>query len=278
MPVDKKRITGPEETQSPLLFQKYDKSSVILVDENGKRQDERDANDCRPIFMKAGVVSQAQGSAYIELGKTKVICAVYGPREVLRREDFSMTGILKCDFKFATFSCPVRRKFQPDTEEREFALIIEQALSPAVCLHKFPKSQVDINIKVLENDGSALSAAIICSSVALSDAAVEMYDVVTACSLRLSEDTMLLDPTYQEEVTSIRGDSNANLTIGLLPSINQTSAMLQKGHIDCDRLLKATQICTEGCQRIYPTVHECLRRSVINKHQLEKETGQDAER
>lgn len=275
MPVDKKRITGPEETQSPILFQKEDKSSLTLLDDDGKRRDAREANDCRSIFMKAGVVSQAQGSAYIEMGNTKVICAVYGPREVLRREDFSMTGILKCDFKFATFSCPVRRKFQPDNQEKEFALIIEEALSPAICLHKFPKSQVDINIKVLENDGSALAASIIASSVAVADAAIEMYDIVTACSLRLSEDIVLMDPTYHEEVTLMGLDNNSTLTMGLLPSINQTSAMLQRGHVNCERLLKAIQVCTEGCQKIYPIVHESIRRSVATKHKLQREKDSD---
>ncbi|KAJ8020826.1 Exosome complex component MTR3 [Holothuria leucospilota] len=277
MPVDKKRITGPEVTQSPLYFLEDSSGISQLVNKDGTRKDGRGENDIRPIFMKAGVVSQAQGSAYIEIANTKVICAVYGPRQVLRREDFSMTGILKCEFKFATFSCPFRRKFQPDVEEKEFALIIEQALSPAVCLHKFPKSQVDINIRVLENDGSALAASIICSSVALTDAAVEMYDIVTACTLRITPEHMLMDPSYTEETNSINCESNGVVTMGFLPSINQTSSLLQRGHLSCDKVLKALQICTEGCQRIYPLIHECIRRSVKSKYRPAEQDKEKSE-
>ena len=35
--------------------------------------------------MKTGVISQAKGSAYLEQGSTKVVCGVYGPREIPRR-------------------------------------------------------------------------------------------------------------------------------------------------------------------------------------------------
>ena len=35
--------------------------------------------------MKTGVISQAKGSAYLEQGSTKVVCGVYGQREIPRR-------------------------------------------------------------------------------------------------------------------------------------------------------------------------------------------------
>lgn len=34
--------------------------------------------------MQTGVISQAAGSAYAELGRTKVMVAVYGPRPAVR--------------------------------------------------------------------------------------------------------------------------------------------------------------------------------------------------
>ncbi|KAJ8321833.1 hypothetical protein KUTeg_000304 [Tegillarca granosa] len=63
-------------------------------DGNGNRQDKRSADEIRPVFLKAGVISQARGSAYLEQNETKVICAVYGPRELVKREEFSMKGQL----------------------------------------------------------------------------------------------------------------------------------------------------------------------------------------
>lgn len=62
------------------------------------RQDGRSNDEHRLIFLKTGVISQARGSAYVEQGKTKVMCGVYGPREIPRRSDFSMNGVLSCRY------------------------------------------------------------------------------------------------------------------------------------------------------------------------------------
>lgn len=63
----------------------------------------------RPIFLRTGVVTQAVGSAYIEVGKTKILCSVYGPRQS-RNVQFSEQGRLWCDFKFAPFAQDQRRR------------------------------------------------------------------------------------------------------------------------------------------------------------------------
>lgn len=56
----------------------------------------------------------------------------YGPREVTKKEEFSMKGQLTCEFKFATFSCRVRRQYQQDNEERDYSCQLQDALEPAV--------------------------------------------------------------------------------------------------------------------------------------------------
>ena len=72
-----------------------------------------------------------------------------------------------------------------DSQEREFSLLLDQSLSPAVRLELYPKSTVDIYITVLETDGTAatLAASITAASLALADAGVEMVDVVAAYSV-----------------------------------------------------------------------------------------------
>lgn len=42
--------------------------------------------------MAVDVISQAKGSAFIEIGDTKVVCAIYGPREIQRGNDFKLIG------------------------------------------------------------------------------------------------------------------------------------------------------------------------------------------
>jgi len=57
--------------------------SLILLSREGFRFDGRRPNELRQIRYKMGVYKQADGSAYIEQGNTKVLATVYGPHEVV---------------------------------------------------------------------------------------------------------------------------------------------------------------------------------------------------
>lgn len=142
------------------------------------------SDELRAAFLQLGVVSGAAGSAYVELGRTRVVCSAFGPRNDTRsRREFSNQGQLVCDVKFAPFADRVgRRERVQDADELELSAVLAQALAPAVMLHKLPKCVVSLYVVVLESDGGELAAAINCASLALVDAAVEMYDVVTAAA------------------------------------------------------------------------------------------------
>lgn len=83
--------------------------------------------------MKTHIVTQAKGSAYLELNKTKVIVSVFNPREIPRLSEFTPNGELYCEFKFAPFSCPERRGHVMDGEEKDLSVLLRHALEPAVC-------------------------------------------------------------------------------------------------------------------------------------------------
>ncbi|CEI86287.1 hypothetical protein RMCBS344292_00730 [Rhizopus microsporus] len=72
--MDRKRVTGPELSVAPIY--KNNKESTPKVLDEKKRLDKRGLEDIRPIFLKPGLITQANGSAYIEVGNTKVACAV----------------------------------------------------------------------------------------------------------------------------------------------------------------------------------------------------------
>lgn len=48
----------------------------------GLRVDGRKPNEIRRIQCKLGLLSRADGSAYFQQGNTRIMAAVYGPREV----------------------------------------------------------------------------------------------------------------------------------------------------------------------------------------------------
>ena len=65
-------------------------AGMELLSDQGFRIDGRKANELRRIRLKKGVFRQADGSAYLEQGNTKVLAAVYGPHEV---KNFSRNNV-----------------------------------------------------------------------------------------------------------------------------------------------------------------------------------------
>ncbi|KAI8072378.1 ribosomal protein S5 domain 2-type protein [Gongronella butleri] len=247
--MDRKRVNGPESSVPPLFKTK----EATRVD-TSKRSDSRSPDDLRSLYLKTGLVNQANGSAYIEMGKIKVVCAVYGPRQ-LKKVGFSAQGILTCDFKFAPFACVKRRNNIRDPQEKEFSSNLVQALTPAVRVDLIPKSAVDIYINVLESDGdnACLAAAIIVASIALTDAGIEMYDQVTACSALLKEKALTMDGTQDEE-----RDHQGSLVISYMPSLNQVTSVLQTGQTSVDSMNKAMESCIDGCSKLYSVMSAAL--------------------
>lgn len=259
MPVDHKRLPIPEESKSPECFVPQQPCSVSFK----QRKDGRQSKTLRAIHLQCGTISQARGSSYLEIGHTKVICAVYGPREVTKKEDFSMYGQLQCEFRFATFASVRRRPHEPDDIQRDLSIIVQEALQPAVQLDKFPKARMDVFITVLEDDGSALAAAITCSSAALINAGIELYDTVVAASVRQFEDIKLVDPCKDEEypvvVSSTEAADDGQITVAFMPSINQVSSVYQVGYMSLERSNALRQLALEAAQSLYLVVRQQLK-------------------
>ncbi|KAM4734901.1 exosome complex component MTR3 [Anableps anableps] len=264
MPTDTKRVRGPEVSQSPFLF--WSRPTEVLPS-HGPRADgrQRDQVDVRPVFVRCGLVSQAKGSAYIEAGNTKVLCCVYGPRETERKDETDMkSGRLTTDMRFAPFSCPERGSWIQGSQDKDFSLMLQESLQPAVCLHKYPRSQIEVNVMVLENSGSVLAHAVTCASMALADAGVEMYDLVLGCSLRQDGGSYVVDPTYPEENSCRSGseERRGGLTVAFLPSLNQVSGLQSDGEMAEETLTAGIRTCIEGCYKLYPVIQQALIKAV----------------
>ncbi|TNN71122.1 Exosome complex component MTR3 [Liparis tanakae] len=242
MPTDTKRVRGPEASQSPSLFVR---SPAAVAPSRGPRADgrQRDQVDVRPVFVRCGLVSQAKGSAYIEAGNTKLMCCVYGPRETERKDETNM----KCG-----------------RQEKDLSLMLHESLQPAVCLHKYPRAQIEVNVMVLENGGSALAHAVTCASLALADAGIEMYDLVLGCSVRQDGTSYAVDPSHAEEsgCGSVGSGNRGGLTVAFLPSLNQISGLQSDGEMAEETLTAGVRTCIEGCYKLYPVIQQALSKAV----------------
>ncbi|KDO24052.1 hypothetical protein SPRG_10840 [Saprolegnia parasitica CBS 223.65] len=212
------------------------------------RPDGRGNDEFRACFMRCGVLSKAAGSAYVEFGRTRVVCAVYGPRAEVAIKQRGQP--LVCDIKLPS-STTVLDASMNDLE-LEYGNLMRQALAPSLLLEKLPKCQLSVHAVVLESDGGDLGAAITCASLALVDAGVEMIDVVTACSAGHTADaTVLLDPTTKE--------TGGHVMVAFMPARGQITHVMQKGGMTYPKVQEAIELCSDGCAGVLSTmVRACI--------------------
>lgn len=176
--------------------------------------------------------------------------------------------------RFAPFSCRERGSWIQGSQDKDLSLMLQESLQPAVCLHKYPRSQIEVNVMVLENGGSVLAQAVTCASLALADAGIEMYDLVLGCSVRQDGASYVVDPSYAEEMgcSSVSSENQGGLTVAFLPSLNQISGLQSDGELAEDTLTAGVRTCMEGCYKLYPVVQQALTRAVRSKAPLSSES------
>ncbi|MBS7648537.1 exosome complex exonuclease Rrp41 [Candidatus Bathyarchaeota archaeon] len=232
---------------------------IKLIDENGLRIDGRRPNDLRPIKMEVGILSNADGSAYIEQGKSKILAAVYGPREVHPRHlALPDRALLRCRYHMAPFSVEERKTPAPSRREIELSKVIREALEPAIFLEKFPRTAIDIFIEVLQADGGTRCAGTTVAALALADAGIPMRDLVVACAVGKVNGVLVLDLNDLED-----REGEADLPIAYMPNLGVVSLLQMDGILTIDEFKQALDLAIEGCKQIYKLQKEALKAKYV---------------
>ncbi|KAI8324781.1 ribosomal protein S5 domain 2-like protein [Martensiomyces pterosporus] len=256
--IDRRRINGPQRSVEPLYTAEAPEPFA-----NG-RVDSRALDQVRPIFIKTGslatqtsAAASPSGSAYYEQGKIRISCAIYGPRQ--GRKSNTRMGVFDCDFKYAPFSCSWKKTHIKSPDEKEIALILEQAVAPAIRLEAYPKASIDAFVTVIESDGKAatISAAVNCISAALVDAGIELYDSVAACSMALNGSQWVSDCTQIEEDAA-----SCSLLVARMPSADEVTYVLQHGKTAPEQTDQGIQTCINSCTRVYAVICRYLQASM----------------
>ncbi|GAB0098101.1 exosome complex component RRP41 [Sergentomyia squamirostris] len=230
-----------------------------LVTDQGLRLDGRRSNELRRIRCKLGVFSQPDGSAYLEQGNTKVLAAVYGPHQASSRKVNVEKGVINCQYSMATFSTGERkRRPHGDRKSLEMTTHIQQALSAAIKLELYPRSQIDVYIEVLQADGGNYCAAINSATLALIDAGICLKEYMCACTASLANGKVpIMDVSHIEEVSG-----GATLTIASLPSTEKIAFMEMSQRFHVDDLPRVLEHALEGCKQVKRVLDEAVREHV----------------
>ncbi len=226
-----------------------------LIDKKGIRGDGRKADELRPVKLQVGVLPNADGSAYIEHGKNKILAAAYGPREMhpkhLAQAD---RMVLRCRYHMAPFSVPERKSPAPSRREVELSKVIKESLEPALFLELYPRTGVDVFVEVLQADGGTRCASITAAALAIADAGVPMRDLVVACAAGKVDDTVVLDLYDAEDKLG-----SADVPVAYMPNLNAITLLQMDGELAPKELEKAVDMAMEGCKKIYLLQKEALK-------------------
>lgn len=232
------------------------KKDIKLIDKKGLRLDGRKPDELRPIKIEAGVLKRADGSAYLEWGKNKVLAAVYGPREAHPRHlQKSNKAIVQVRYNMAPFSVGDRKRPGPDRRSVEISKITSEALENVVMTELFPRSSIDVFIEVLQANAGTRCAGITAASVALADAGIPMKDIVVGIAAGKVDDVVVLDLGKEED-----NFGQADVPMAVVPRTGEIVLLQMDGDMTQDELFKAMEMSINASDYIYELQKDALKR------------------
>jgi exosome complex component RRP41 len=199
------------------------------------------------------------GSAYVEMGNTKVLVTVSGPHEVASAQQARASdaaAFVVCDVAMAPFATGERKKrAKGDRRLQEYALLIQDTLEATIQLHLFPRSQIDVAVHVMQADGGILPAAINAASLAVLDAGIAVYDLVTACAAGLIDGEPILDLNYPEETANV-----PVIPLAIHPATGKVVTVVMHARMPFDFLDPTMALAVDGCHQIHAIIADYVSR------------------
>jgi exosome complex component RRP41 len=219
------------------------------------------------LKLEVGVLPNADGSAYIEHGKNKILVGVFGPRE-MHPKHLSLPDrmVIRCRYHMAPFSVQERKSPAPSRREVELSKVIREALEPSVFLDLYPRTGIDVFVEVLQADGGTRCASITAAALAIADAGVPMRDLVVACAAGKVDDTVVLDLYDAEDKLGV-----ADVPVAIMPNLNAVTLLQMDGILSEEEFENAVNLAIEGCKKIYEMQKDALK----NKYMITKEEAEE---
>ncbi len=232
------------------------------------RIDGRSDNELRQVHITLGYQSFAEGSALIELGKTRVLCSVSMEERVPRFLRGSGQGWVTAEYAMLPRSTLTRTpRNRTEGRSQEIQRLIGRSLRAATNMAALGERTFVVDCDVLQADGGTRTAAITGGYVALYQAFhnlrkqgvlpfMPLNKVVAATSVGIVNENMLLDLCYEEDS---RADVDFNVVMtdkNEFVEIQGTAEGKPFSKEATDSLLSLAQ---QGIARLFKIQRETLR-------------------
>jgi len=219
------------------------------------RADGRTPSDLRPVTIERGWSSQAEGSALISFGGTKVLCTASFTNGVPRWLQGKGTGWITAEYAMLPRATNDRNdresvKGKIGGRTHEISRLIGRSLRAIIDLKALGENTIVLDCDVLQADGGTRTAAITGAYVALADSiewargrkfisqkAQPLTDTVSAVSVGIIDGEPMLDLAYVEDV---RAETDMNVVAtgrGLFVEVQGTAERAPFDRAELDSLL-----------------------------------------
>lgn len=219
------------------------------------RIDGRTNDELRPVVIERGWSAQAEGSALISFGNTKVLCTASFANGVPRWMVGKGKGWVTAEYAMLPRATNDRNdresvKGKIGGRTHEISRLIGRSLRAVVDMKALGENTIVIDCDVLQADGGTRTAAITGAYIALADAiewgrekgfiaknAKAIVDSVAAISVGIIDGEPMLDLQYTEDV---RAETDMNVVAtgrGLFVEVQGTAEGVPFDRAELDQLL-----------------------------------------
>lgn len=240
------------------------------------RAKKRSTDELRLIKIKPDHLDFAEGSAYIEIGKTKVIAAATIEEKVPPFLKNTGTGWITAEYSMLPRSTEKRTIRERSLNRlsgrtQEIQRLIGRSLRAVTDLDVLGERTIILDCDVIQADGGTRAASITAGCVALSLALKKMMEekiidqmplrnLVSAVSVGIVEGKMLLDLDYKE-------DSNAEIDMNVVETdtgeIVEVQATAEKKPFSRKQLNSLLSLADKGIKELIQIQKDVLKKKSL---------------
>lgn len=228
------------------------------------RTDQRRADELRPVKITTNYLLTAEGSALIEVGHTRVICAASIEDSVPAFLRHSGRGWVTAEYAMlprATSERNMREvnKGRPSGRTHEIQRMIGRSLRSVVDMQLLGERTIMVDCDVIQADGGTRTAAITGGYVALALAVKKLLafnaikknplrELLAATSVGVVRGETMLDLCYDEDSSA---DVDMNVVMTGAGEFVELQATAEKASFQDDRLMEMITAARKGLQHIF---------------------------
>ena len=238
------------------------------------RDDGRALNELRPITITRGWSRNAEGSALIEFGNTRVLCTASFTEGVPRWLKGEGKGWVTAEYAMLPRATNTRSsreslKGRVGGRTHEISRLIGRSLRAVINMEELGENTIVLDCDVLQADGGTRTASITGAYVALADAitwakeqkiisakANPLIDSVSAISVGIIDGTPMLDLPYTEDV---RAKTDMNVVVTGSGKFVEVQGTAEGAPFDREELNSLLDLALEGTAELALIQREALK-------------------